>query len=518
MKFILYLALAINFLLVGCGGGADSNTGQPTPPPITNASTISSVEVTPAKLFDYWGYAIQMNAVAKDTMGATSTNASFVWTSSDPNLASVDSTGLVTLKNPGNVKISAAVGTVTSNAADVTSEGFSNVFATKNKDSCSTNESRTQILCWGDGYSIYPNRPLQSSYPTPTPLLMGAIPQGTKIKQIAPGFNLSCAVTDDGEAYCWRGALSESKVALLGVTPNSDSTRPQKVLQGERPAGVSWKSVSVSVNEKACGVGTDNEVYCWGDATAIPNLATPPAVRPSFYSEPKKIARGSLNSTDSIATMLTTNTLDCGLTGQGTPFCWLLTNSGKLATYLLPGAVPSNTKLVDLKSDDNGNFIALGDDGWAYTWGGGLGHRAGDGTTEIITGSAALTPRRVAQGEIPTGQRLIKVAVGGISGASCVVTEAGDVFCWGTGAYGSLGNGITLATQNVATPKKALRGAIPSSTKAVDILCGTYHCAILGSDRKVYSWGYNEDSALGISTNGPSTNGLPVEIVRIGKL
>jgi Regulator of chromosome condensation (RCC1) repeat/Bacterial Ig-like domain (group 2) len=506
-KFVFAILGAITAgSLVGCGGGGGSPSAV-----VPSSSSAGTLSVLPSSYTDYWGYTVQMQAPAKDINGNLIAGGNLAWVSSDNNIATVDASGLVTLKSPGNVDITVSSGALSSAVSKITVEGLSGVLATAAEDNCGTSESRTQILCWGNGYPINPNRPLQLQYVNPTPLLMGAIPAGTQIKQIAPSVLFSCALTDGGDAYCWRGGLANSELSALGTNSGTDPNTPQKVVQGERPAGVTFKKIQVNRTAAACGIGSDNEVYCWGKLSSRA-VANKPTLVPSIYDSPKKMARGSLSSTDIIQDIELSVNTDCGLTQAGKPFCWLSTNSGAVPTFLPAGAIPSNTKLVQLKSDKFDFHVALGDDGWAYTWGS-QNYRAGDGRTDINGNNT--TPKRVAQGQIPVTERITNIGAGGIAGANCVLTNAGFAYCWGKGYEGALGNGNLANNQDVAVPTKTLQGGLPTSVKYVDINCGEYHCAALGSDKKIYSWGYNEGAALGIAGKG---SGTAVEISRINKL
>jgi Regulator of chromosome condensation (RCC1) repeat/Bacterial Ig-like domain (group 2) len=507
------LSLALLLAACGGGGGLSAGAGSGSGTGSGSSSSVSAIAVTAGNYTDYWGYTIQMQAATTDAVGASVSGAAITWVSSDPAVASVDSAGLVTLKTRGSAAITGQVGSVASPPVTVTSEGFSTLLATSAQDNCSTNEARTQILCWGDGYPITPNRPLQLQFPKPTPILMGSIPAGTKIKQVAPSFPFSCALTDAGQAYCWRGGMSDSEIPALGTLVSTNPQLPQLVAQGERPAGVTFKKIAVNRTTSACGIGTDNEVYCWGKSDAVRQLANPPASKPLIYSAPVKMARGVLAASDVIADIVLSINMNCGITQAGRPFCWLPASQDREPRWITTTAIPANVKLVSIASDQSDYHMGLGDDGWAYTWGSGPGYRAGDGSTATISDAIPVV-RRVAQGDIPVSETLTRVAVGGNAGANCVLSTTSAVYCWGAGFEGALGNGNLASNQNVGVPKLILRGAIPANVTLSELTCGTYHCVALGSNRRMYSWGYNEGAALGVTIAG---NGQPVEISRIDK-
>lgn len=84
------------------------------------AGTIASISISAPATSIIAFSTLQVVAVAKDASGNTVSGATPTWTSSDPAIAAVAATGLVTGKSPGTVNITASLGTVTSNAISLT--------------------------------------------------------------------------------------------------------------------------------------------------------------------------------------------------------------------------------------------------------------------------------------------------------------------------------------------------------------------------------------------------------------
>nr|CAB3265496.1 RCC1 domain-containing protein 1 [Phallusia mammillata] len=72
-----------------------------------------------------------------------------------------------------------------------------------------------------------------------------------------------------------------------------------------------------------------------------------------------------------------------------------------------------------------------------------------------------------------------------------IVTESGQVFTWGIGSRGQLGNG-GLMTLESPTLVEALDGV-----RVIDICCGGWHTLALAESKDVYSWGWNESGQTG---------------------
>ena len=103
----IVIILPVLLSLFTCGKDSHSPT-QPEPPP---APVPTTVLVTPrAVTFSSTGQTRQFNALVQDREKRVILDAVVVWTSSDPSVASVDSSGLVTAHRNGTATINAAVG------------------------------------------------------------------------------------------------------------------------------------------------------------------------------------------------------------------------------------------------------------------------------------------------------------------------------------------------------------------------------------------------------------------------
>ena len=74
-------------------------------------------------------------------------------------------------------------------------------------------------------------------------------------KAIASGYRHTCALGDDGTAYCW----GENTYGQLGDGTNVDRSLPTAVLTGMRFTQIA------SGKTHTCAVATDGTVWCWGD-------------------------------------------------------------------------------------------------------------------------------------------------------------------------------------------------------------------------------------------------------------
>jgi alpha-tubulin suppressor-like RCC1 family protein len=89
-------------------------------------------------------------------------------------------------------------------------------------------------------------------------LTSGAL-AGKSIAQITAGGGHTCAVSVDGGAYCW-GLNTNGE---LGTGNLSNSTKPVAVLSNGALAGKFVVQIKVGLDH-TCAVTTDGDAYCWG--------------------------------------------------------------------------------------------------------------------------------------------------------------------------------------------------------------------------------------------------------------
>ncbi|CAN5482903.1 hypothetical protein BH09MYX1_BH09MYX1_36310 [soil metagenome] len=82
--------------------------------------------------------------------------------------------------------------------------------------------------------------------------------------------------------------------------------------------------------------------------------------------------------------------------------------------------------------------------------------------------------------------------------ASCAVTTAGEVQCWGDDTFGQLGDGAQSATPAPVFVKGPGGTGKLSNVKKVAVAYG-YACA-LTNDKNVFCWGHNDHGQLGDGT------------------
>jgi alpha-tubulin suppressor-like RCC1 family protein len=242
-----------------------------------------------------------------------------------------------------------------------------------------------------------------------------------------------------------------------------------------------YSSVDIG-NSAVCAVTTDGTAVCWGSNRDQYLIATS---RELNITTPTKVP---LPNNDRFVTLDGgANRTWCGLAVSGKVYCWGDHHIGSYftTTSRTPVAVefPHEMTITEVHSGYS-NGCAINTDAELWCWGDIL--ESGSGQTEPMR-----TPVKVA---IPNNERVIDFDNGG---ASCAVTNLGNIYCWGhSNGEGQLGIGYAnnFAYAVSVTPLKVLT---PADVQFVSITTGLEHSCALSTEGKGYCWGDNYQGLFG---------------------
>jgi len=396
-------------------------------------------------------------------------------------------------------------------AGPVDACAFADGSACDDGDPCTSSDTCSQGSCHGQG---------------------GLCPVEGSASQISVGQSHACAVTKDGEAWCW----GYNQYGQLGDGTHVDSAVPVRV------AGLSPGVNSIAVGYRhTCAITQDFEIKCWGfngsgqlgnDGNLDSSL--PVNVRGLSDLDAWRVSAGTDHT--------------CAIVERGRGFCWGRNNTGQLGNDFSSEALAAY-EVQDLEWPVMmvfagqqftcvitilGQVECFGSGGRGQL---GQGRTAdsklpvhveglGSPTEVVATGEAhacAITRGVVecwgdnsygqlganasrdgstAPVEVPgLGAAVTAVAAG--TGQTCAITSAGGVKCWGDGDHGQLGNGSTAPS---AKPV-AVTGL---DSGVVAISAGTLHACAVTAAGHVYCWGYNPYGSLG---NGSTKDSfVPVRV------
>ncbi len=322
--------------------------------------------------------------------------------------------------------------------------------STNGNSSCSLNENSTNNMsCWGGGTNGQIGNGANSNVNVPTAVTM---PSGVNsFTSVSTNAVFTCALAgtgiNAGKIYCW--GLGNS--GQIGNGANLSVNVPTLVTM---PSGVdNFTSVSTNIlfSCAIAGAGVNvGKVYCWGVGTngQIGNGANSNVNVPTLVTMPSGV--------NNFASLSSSFNFSCAIAGSGV-------NSGKI-----------------------------------YCWGRGTSGQIGNGSDSNVN-----VPTSVI---MPSGVNSFN-SVSNNSASSCAIAEsgvnAGKVYCWGYGPEGQIGNG---ANSNVNVPTSVI---MPSGVNSFGSVVSTnpyFSCAIAsnGSNAgKVYCWGSGTEGQIG---NGANSN------------
>lgn len=430
-------------------------------------------------------------AVARDAAGQPILGADISWTSSDPNIASIEAaTGKLTGINRGTVSITAQSGgksqTVTrvvvvkyrslalgtTHACNLSSGGFAWCWGLNGTD------ARLGSAQVGDG--VYSANPVR-------------VPGEHRFTQLVTFARFTCGLRIDQKALCW----GNNGWGALGAGSNVGYSATPLAVAGNH----SFVKLSAGIDH-ACGLTTANATYCWGHndwgqfGIGNTGMATTPVLAANGL-QLQSIEAGPAYS--------------CGIAMNGAAYCWGVNGAGQTGegTQISYGNTFRNTPApvvgnLSFASLSLGYAFACGltTNGSAYCWGSN-GGKLGDGTT-----ADASAPRPVAGGRTYT-----QLSSG--SGHSCAVTVQNDIYCWGSNGYGQLG-----VAGNTATSPVLAAGGLKAAEVAVAGIgtgSGGFTCAVAKDRLSTYCWGRNDFGQVGNGTTAPSSTVNPTPTIVIGQ-
>ena len=338
------------------------------------------------------------------------------------------------------------------------------------------------VYCWGDnnhGQLGDGHKPTDAATAVPVSPAGGLT--GTAV-QVDAGDAHTCALDYYGQAFCW----GDNGSGQLGVGGTTDAAVPTFV------AGLTGRTlVEITTGaDHSCALDDQGAAWCWG-ANAHGQLGVP--ALPGGATTPVRVST-STGMTGPLVDIAAGGDTTCAETSAGAAWCWGDNGHGQLgdgttADRILPGPVPLTgvrqiaagghpTCSVDAAGDvscwGSGNTapaavaaggvrfaqVAAGDrhvcglarDGTAYCWGSDTYGQLGDGGTTDRPAPAAVRGG-IAFADLDAGDR-----------HGCGLDARGAAYCWGADDQGQLGNGtggaslVPVRVSGLPRPPAAVTG------------------------------------------------------------
>ena len=421
--------------------------------------------------------------------------------------------------------------------------------------SCAIRGTDKEVWCWGDDS----DGRLGGESPMGLPV---KVPGLSNILSVAVGEKFSCALLNNGAVKCWgfnnigqlgNGTTDTSRIPVTvdGITGASFRRNPNQI------------AISITAGlTHTCAILEDTTAKCWGanrngqlgDGTTNRSL-TPVQVLESA---------GSTTPLRNIVSIAAGHNHTCAVIMGGTAKCWGKNRLGQLGTgprentresfIPVPVADLGGTGNILAVSISSGNFhtCAVVTDNKARCWGLDQDGQIGSnyiGTSNPFSRFRELSPlyqgyvypeipTKVWEDYSPSNSPIELDNVNSISPGenhTCslrMINQVGQVWCWGGALHGQLGIDIIttgydgIPSSSGTPPSTQIRnsaGETDPITRAVlydddnddntnevaldnikGVSSGQHHSCALSNDDRVWCWGSNANSRLGLPTVGTS--------------
>jgi alpha-tubulin suppressor-like RCC1 family protein len=421
-------------IVASAGGKADTA--------VVNVSSGAVINLVGAGL--RVGDLVQLTYSAHDARGNDLPATSATWTTSNPAVVTVSSTGAVHAEGPGDATVTATIGGASATVPiAVGGPLVVQRFSAGYNRTCAT-AADGHAYCWG-------------VFPRPQPGVTG-------FDTVATGEQHACALKS-GAAWCWGVGL----VGQLGNGNNATSPVPVPVSGGR-----SYTALAAG-RSHTCGI-SGGTAWCWG-SNAAGQLGTGTTLTCSQYNYACSWTPVQVAGAHTFTALDAEGDATCGLTTTGEVYCW----GGRF-----PSTPTQESGAINFNSITVGGAHLCGiSAGNTLCWGKNDFGQLGTGDTTMRTSPAPVAG----------GHTFVRVDAG--EWFTCALDAAGAAWCWGENQYGELGNGAAVAGYGVpsSVPVAVAGGHVFSRLSS-----GREHACALASDG-LWCWGGNVGGELGIGSN-----------------
>lgn len=336
---------------------------------------------------------------------------------------------------------------------------------------------RGAVYCWGQNQFGQLGNGTTSSSALPVRVLG----LSSDAHALAAGWRLSCAVVDDGVS-CWG---DDGSTGLTG----SASALSIKGLDHKAT------EVETSVNVGLALMG--GAVYSWGDT--FNTAAAAPLAIPGLDSGVDAIASGPCAIVSDVLKCWGSNNV--GQLGNGTADD---SDVPVQVQGLTSGITSIATGRMHACAVMNGAVYCWGDNNFGQ-----LGHQPGTSSTDHVCIRSVQPPGDYCNPMPTQVQGLSGTVQSVVAGTyhTCAVVD-GAAYCWGGNGYGQLGDGTTTTTYAPVKVQKLTGVSAMSAGAYADPNGYDETCAVANGD--VYCWGSNAYGQLGNGTTIDSP--VPVKV------
>jgi len=472
---------------------------------------VASVTVTPNAPSVKVGATQPLAATLKDEQGNVLAGRAVAWSTSAPNVATIDaSTGVVTAVAVGTATMTATSEGKTGSTTVTVSTAVKPVDAIGLAPALDTLEAFSSelvgrtlkdadgIVLTGRAIQWSSSNPAVASIDPVTGMLTG-VDRGTvtvtatsegkaatvtrvvviKYRSISAGTMHACDIASGGIVWCWGLNGNEGRLGSAQLGENAMSNVPMKL-----PGDLRFAQISTYARH-TCGITVAGKAYCWG-YNGWGNLGD--GSNASFSSTPVAVSGGITFRAISAGADHT-----CGVATDNRAFCWGNNDWRQLGTGTVfttsPTLVSETLRFAKITAGTSFTCgITTGNE--TYCWGANSIGQIGDGGKISYGNVFVSAPQKVVG-----GQTFQSVALG--NQFACAVTTLGQGYCWGSN-NSKLGNGPNGIDSS--SPVQVSGGQVFQTISA-----GYGHACGVTTAQLVYCWGLNGSGQLGASVANGST-------------
>jgi alpha-tubulin suppressor-like RCC1 family protein len=396
---------------------------------------------------------LRVAVVANDSFGNALDGWKAGFSTSDANVATISSTGLLIAINSGSVRITADVEGVTGSitytiTAGAPSTTFKKVAAGRDHTCAIASGGKLPdgtIACWGSGSSgqLGVGSTPFSSEPV-------ALTAGTSFSTVAAGSHHTCALSVAGDAWCWG---SETAGELGDGMMGSQRQTPVRVVTQLKFTGIALG------DGHSCALTTDGLAYCWG-----------------YMKGRSSLLPDRVEGIPKLKQLVSEGGMACGLSETGSVYCWGQTDVvGSLITRENPALIGGGITFASISA---GVYHSCGitQQGAGYCWGFNQQYQMGTTASQRVIAPVAL----------PGGFAFESITAGGFT--TCGITASGAQCI-----------GMSQLQGSQATPATFVQVPRESEHRFVAISGGGNHTCAIDVRGGVWCWGNNNQYQAGIA-------------------
>ena len=353
---------------------------------------------------------------------------------------------------------------------------------------CAIIGEKSELKCFGINDKGQLGNPNQQSSIDPVPVL-DTENNNTPIsdaKQVTAGENHACALLKSGRAICW----GDNSYGQIG-NPQPEGVQVKTVMQDGKPpkAFESIQSITAGGNSTCITAKDDFTLFCFGDRYGI--------TKGNNWVPSKIELAGGIVPLSQIKQVGLGNGFGCALS-RSQVFCWgnnefkqlgaAIDASGTTKASAVEVHYPLNAPISKIEAIAVGDKHACAlhrDENTIYCW--------GDNTFgQLGTTSMHGLPEQVAVGTSNLTLKGAKYIAAGKE-RTCIISSSDELFCWGNGAHGILGN----ETLNTPFPTRVLDSNNEMISGSLSVAIGADHACVVGINKKIFCFGLNQNGQLG---------------------